>query len=77
MIGEMLGHRPGHYFVVLTIEVDGLGYKSTQSRTDAPDIAEVAVAPLEADAGESQPPSGQDGSAPPEAEDSEDVSVEG
>ena len=64
MVGQKIGHKPGHYFVVLTIEVDQVtGYKSTQMQTEAPE--------------ESQLTSG-DGSAPPKLGDTEqpDAQVE-
>ena len=35
MIGQKIGWKPGHYFVVLTIEPDTVtGYRSTSSQTD-------------------------------------------
>ena len=53
MVGQRLGFKPGHYFVVLTVEVDGEGSISIGSQTDM----DTAVA--------SQPPDGRDGSALP------------
>ena len=73
MIGQRLGFKPGHYFIVLTIEVDRAGYCSTESQTqsgtaDQPQPAgrdgPASPEPEVAGADQSQPLGG-DGSAPP------------
>ena len=35
MVGQRLGHKLGHYFVVMTVEIDShAGFKSTETQTD-------------------------------------------
>ena len=54
MVGQRLGHKPGHYFVVLAIEVDQAGHRSTETQTDL-------------GATDESQPLGRDASAAPEA----------
>ena len=62
MIGQKLGFKPGHYFVVLTVTIDSdLGYRSIDVQTD-----DAAADPPQ--------PDGRDGSAPPASEGTERTS---
>ena len=68
MIGQRLGHKPGHYFVVMTVEIDShIGYKTTATQTDTVADAQPDVA------AEQFPPEGRDGSAPPMSEGEEEI----
>ena len=65
MIGQRLGHRPGHYFVVLVIEIDNVtGYKSAAVQTDNGDAEgdlPEGPAPEGSDDPASREPDGQEG----------------
>ena len=61
MIGQRLGNKPGHYFVVLTIEVDRTGYCSTESQTEP---AAVTAFPPVSDGAAAADAVGANGGAP-------------
>ena len=66
MIGQRLGNKPGHYFVVLTIEVDRAGYCSTESQTEPVDGAPAGPAvPPDSDDAAAADTAGADDEAPP------------
>ena len=59
MFGQQLGHRPGYYFVALTVEVGTItGYKHTETQADREGGADTARP-------EGAAPDGGDASAPP------------